>query len=768
MFHGYSNLYLANVNVTVYILSLYSKHFDMLRIGQILKETSGNMLPVLLIYTSVVLKVTAQMNITPLGNATSSSVYYWGKPQNAIEPPESNKWNLHKCTHTRNVAYRMDGFKIYVTNTSTIPPDGYLCYEDPDPGLPNITQTIPCFQLGKYVIYYDTKGDGIYGTWGPIVELCYVAIKGCQETFWGSNCTRLCPESCIHQHCYPGNGSCIWGCKDENCLNDVCDKDTLVCKGGCKGRLTGQYCNECPPSYYGNLCQSRCPLNCSGQCDLETDNVFMDASMDDAQCFTDSKMTNCTPEIYQLNPLSGPLGGGTILTISGKYIGSVNDSISIDISGVRCRNVTIGKPYFNLTCVTGKINTNQANGIFVSVNSKTFNDSDNSYFSYKNPTILDFSPTKSFLSGNTTVTIKGPNIGFEGRNRYNISFCDMYNCIACSTFPDTFSSNYIKCKTGNSSKTRNMTRLQVKIDDLTMLQFNGTFRYLPDPKFNIFNRSPKAQLSGGATFTIRGEGFYNDKHCDILEDTSVVCKTPQNRRNQPNNQTVHVHFDDLTLPVNVEYVEDPTFEKFPVVYEYDKESSIQIKGRNILSGARLEDYRIHVGLDGSCLLTDIDMQLITCFPPKSVPRTNKTDLNTVHVIVDVGNIKAYIGDLHYKVDINTLAITVGFLTAALITAVVISVFAVIIIRKKKKRTIKEFKIELMTREEMIREASREEFADAQINIKNIKSDLVTSSVPFRDYQTYILHQLFPNQDIRANHLLRDLEVTSSCMFCFHT
>ncbi|XP_063418246.1 plexin-B1-like [Mytilus trossulus] len=301
-----------------------------------------------------------------------------------------------------------------------------------------------------------------------------------------------------------------------------------------------------------------------------------------------------------------------------------------------------------------------------------------------------------------------------------------------------------------------------------MLEFKGTFKYLPDPKFNIFNRSPKAQLSGGATFTIRGEGFYNvekitvervDKHCDVLEDTSVVCKTPQNRRNQPSNQTVHVYFDDVTLPVNVEYVEDPTFERFPVVYEYDKESSIQIKGRNILSGARLEDYRIHVGLDGSCLLTDIDMQLITCFPPKSVPRTNKTDVNTVHIIVDVGNIKAYIGDLHYKVDINTLAITVGIMTAALITAVVISVFAVTIIRKKKKRTIKEFKIELMTREEMIREASREEFADAQIYIKIFKSDLVTSSVPFRDYQTYILHQLFPNEDIRANHLLQDLKIT---------
>ncbi|CAG2229407.1 unnamed protein product [Mytilus edulis] len=72
-----------------------------------------------------------------------------------------------------NLAERMDGFKLYVTNTSTIPPVGFLCYED-GPGLPDITQTIPCNQLGKYVIYYDDKGDDTYG---PIVELCYVAIN---------------------------------------------------------------------------------------------------------------------------------------------------------------------------------------------------------------------------------------------------------------------------------------------------------------------------------------------------------------------------------------------------------------------------------------------------------------------------------------------------------------------------------------------------------------------------------------------------------------
>ncbi|CAC5362800.1 unnamed protein product [Mytilus coruscus] len=139
----------------------------------------------------------------------------------------------------------MDGFKLYVTNTSTIPPNGYLCYEDTDPGLPNITQIIPCNQLGKYVIYYDTKGS-LHGgdRYGPIIELCYVAINGCKNSHWGSKCENVCADNCMERNCYPENGSCVWGCNPKYCLKDVCNKDTAVCTEGCKKRRTGSYCNE--------------------------------------------------------------------------------------------------------------------------------------------------------------------------------------------------------------------------------------------------------------------------------------------------------------------------------------------------------------------------------------------------------------------------------------------------------------------------------------------------------------------------------------------
>ncbi|XP_052080868.1 uncharacterized protein LOC127718853 [Mytilus californianus] len=88
------------------------------------------------------------------------------------------------------------------------------------------------------------------------------------------------------------------------------------------------------------------------------------------------------------------------------------------------------------------------------------------------------------------------------------------------------------------------------------------------------------------------------------------------------------------------------------------------------------------------------MQFIICFPPKSVPRTNKTDDNTVHVIVVVSTIMAYIGDLQYTEVDNQFSLIVGLLTGGLVTSVITGITAVIISRRNKKRAIKICKMEM--------------------------------------------------------------------------
>ncbi|CAG2234282.1 unnamed protein product [Mytilus edulis] len=205
----------------------------------------------LLVQAAVQLTIRAQHNLTSYGNASQSTLFGGSNPQAATLPPITNDYTVGSCSTTntdgasiawwgfqfsfefafitditiyyrKDYAVRMDGFKLYVTNTSTIPPDGYLCYEDPDPGIPNITQNIPCNQLGKYVIYYDDKGD-VQTNNGPVVELCYVAING--------------------HHCHPENGSCVWGCDEQKCLNNRWDKQTGVCTEGCVTGWTAQICN---------------------------------------------------------------------------------------------------------------------------------------------------------------------------------------------------------------------------------------------------------------------------------------------------------------------------------------------------------------------------------------------------------------------------------------------------------------------------------------------------------------------------------------------
>ncbi|CAG2230249.1 unnamed protein product [Mytilus edulis] len=227
-------------------------------------------------------------------------------------------------------AHRMDGFKLYVTNTSTIPPDGYLCYEDPDPGLPNITQTIPCNQLGQYVIYFDDKGIQQSPTYyeGPVVELCYVAIndniasdgrvsqtpsgsqpsslandgntKSCSKTK-GTTVTfqvDLQKESIVtgvhiifgesttregNHTLYASNTSTSWK------SGTILYKETslpseiklyavfryMTYESPVEGLLPELEVCEigivgCPPSHYGLLCNKWCPENCNGPCDLDT------------------------------------------------------------------------------------------------------------------------------------------------------------------------------------------------------------------------------------------------------------------------------------------------------------------------------------------------------------------------------------------------------------------------------------------------------------------------------------------------------------------
>ncbi|XP_063423138.1 receptor-type tyrosine-protein phosphatase epsilon-like [Mytilus trossulus] len=235
----------------------------------------------IIIIETVIVTVSAQINLVPQGKSEQSTDYRNFSAKLAIIRPANNEWDdgcsatdtgqtyawwglqLPTVAHmTHIVIYyrketpeRMDGFRLYLENgTADQRSDLGLCYTDQGKGYPDVTQNISCNMLAKNMFFVNNRNNG-----DCFVELCYVEIYGCLKGTWGRNCTELCPLNCINQNCYPETGVCVWGCDAHNCLNDKCDNKTGSCTDGCVIGQVGQYCDmQCDNGFYG--------LNCTEQC----------------------------------------------------------------------------------------------------------------------------------------------------------------------------------------------------------------------------------------------------------------------------------------------------------------------------------------------------------------------------------------------------------------------------------------------------------------------------------------------------------------------
>ncbi|XP_071159982.1 plexin-A4-like [Mytilus edulis] len=491
-------------------------------------------------------------------------------------------------------------------------------------------------------------------------------------------------------------------------------------------------------------------------------------------------------EPLSVYPDSGPEKGGTNITISNIGIGYPGDNVTVKVNGIKCIEAKVEKENV-VNCKTGSVESGSVvmdHSITVTINSVTVKRTGN-VFTYKKPLQLsDFNPKRSIRAGGKKITITGQNIGFPS-SVYNISFCSNSKqiCIPCryiDMIEDRRTKDTkIRCKIGkfvhDGSELKN---LYVTIDDNTELNLTAEiFQFVQNPTIMpIQPESGKVFKSGGSKITIQGSGFEDvgEVRMDNVDDPcsketdSIVCKTPPfvksdfDRRKRATGQNVVIRLDDYSHISTIYFVEDPTFSPWSNVIEYEEGEQgapIVIEGTHLLDGAKQEDYVVNIGLDGKCFIEKMTDWNITCFPPKNKPRTNHSDENIAFVIVQVARIQVNLGYIKYITALPILPMVIGILGGLLVVAVVLGSALVCVSRRKRKIAEKNFQMELVNMEDKIRETSREEFADAQMTIRDIKSDLVTSRVPYCNYQSYAFHQLFPNQDMDTHPILFEPMVT---------
>ncbi len=208
---------------------------------------------------------------------------------------------------------------------------------------------------------------------------------------------------------------------------------------------------------------------------------------------------NGTPTISFISPASGPLNGGTNLTILGS---AFDGTVSVDIGGQPATSVAVSADKTQITCVTPPGSAVGANDISV-VASAAGSVRAIGGFTYTSavtsdpPSISSVSPSRGPMTGGTALIILGARfsgnivVTVGGRAASNVSVNGAQNQISCVT---------------PASTTSGAVDVVVLSDRAGSTTAAGAFTYNPAP--TIASISPNSGPQGGANaFTINGTNF---------------------------------------------------------------------------------------------------------------------------------------------------------------------------------------------------------------------------------------------------------------------
>ncbi len=213
-----------------------------------------------------------------------------------------------------------------------------------------------------------------------------------------------------------------------------------------------------------------------------------------------SNFTECPgPEIFSIRPRSGPLEGGTVLTIEGSNLGtSVQDLRGrIKIGSRDCSLLSL-KNSVEATCLTPQSVPRERNASVTLLTNRGPVQSPVK-FGYTDFFITNFSPTKGSISGGTKVRILGRNLDI-GANA--LAYLDE---VPCLVDPNSITTDALICTTSYVSEERVTQNLTLIIDG-AVRQLRAPFFYTPNPV--VHNIRPLTSIySGGRILSVHGEYF---------------------------------------------------------------------------------------------------------------------------------------------------------------------------------------------------------------------------------------------------------------------
>uniref|UniRef100_A0A8B9TEH4 Plexin-B1 n=1 Tax=Anas platyrhynchos TaxID=8839 RepID=A0A8B9TEH4_ANAPL len=509
------------------------------------------------------------------------------------------------------------------------------------------------------------------------------------------------------------------------------------------------------------------------------------------------------PLIHSVYPLSGPVEGGTRITITGSNLGQKHQDIAetVTVAGIPC--AVDAQEYeisSSIVCVTGGSWTERFGHVVVEVPGGGRGVSGH-IFTYQNPELKSIVPTQGPKAGGTCLTLLGSKLLTGHPSEISVLLGDL------------------PCRIKEQATVSAELPVTIKYGDQERRLEGFLFRYTLDPNIT-FAEPPKSFLSGGRVLRVhgynldvvqkpkirvtvspserrrRGVGRWRriipdtecpegalcsiqqfEEPCLVNSSYLILCKTPAINLLL---RSVHIKLefilDNLSFDFNSLHPMPFSYEVNPILkplnaedpakpYRHKPGSVISVEGENLDLAISKDEVMAMIG-EGICVVKTLTRNHLYCEPPSEQPaprhRTKRegTDL-LPEFTVQMGNLNFLLGRVQYDTESQLtfpLEAQIGLGVGASFVALVVLVI-VFIYRRKSKQALRDYKkvqIQLENLETSVRDRCKKEFTDLMTEMMDLTSDLVGTGIPFLDYKSYAERIFFPGH--RESPLQRDLDI----------
>ncbi|XP_064398654.1 hepatocyte growth factor receptor-like isoform X2 [Halichondria panicea] len=358
------------------------------------------------------------------------------------------------------------------------------------------------------------------------------------------------------------------------------------------------------------------------------------------------------PVINSFTPMSGPVEGGTAITLRGTDFGrtfvDVQNSI-LTLGGVACIPLITGYiPWQQFVCETAHFLTEGSKDFSLTIDSRVAVVIGGS-FTAIDPTVSSVTPTFGPMAGGTKVVVRGTalNVGNQEDTRVFLEVSESY--YVCKIL--SIESQVICCSTSAANLT-STALVVVSIDAARVSNPGMVFSYRNNP--NVTAVFPSNTIpSGGITLTFTGldldvvqqhvlevyqpMGDPLRSNCSVVDNTTITCLTPSLTTTSLTPLDYALWFDDVPLITQAHFLisvqPDPSQFRLDSSQEVTSgtETLIRIVGDNVDS-VETSEIRVIVGGE-ECTTTPSSLRgnEIICIAPLELPGGENSAIIQVNV-----------------------------------------------------------------------------------------------------------------------------------------